>query len=63
VGTLSKFENQHQSHASSTKNRPETSKPKLKRIARSIDTQIEIENNSQNTISAGFEKHFIVRNN
>jgi len=38
------------------------SKPKLKRIATSIETKIEIENNTKNTISAAFEKHFTVRN-
>jgi len=37
------------------------SRPKLKHIATSIETQIEIENNSRNSTTAVFENHFIVR--
>jgi len=39
------------------------SKPKMKCTATSLEIQIEIENNSQNTISAAFENHFIVKKN
>jgi len=38
------------------------SRPKFrKRIGKSIETQIETEKNSRNSITAVFEKHFITR--
>jgi len=49
-----------------TKDKPKIdlkpSRPKLKRIATSVETQIVVENSSHNTISAAFEKLSIVRN-